>query len=76
MSNGSVDYKLGEITQTVKDVECRLNRIDLKNSKDHKQLFTKLESLNTWRWKVVGAVGALVFLGNIIIEIAKDYILK
>jgi len=69
MSNGTTDYKLGEITAELKDMNRRFS----KNDTDHKEMFDSISDLNAWRWKVVGAsaiVGSIVtFIGSLFVKV-------
>lgn len=68
MSNGSTDYKLGELDAKMTDISRRLDQ----NSEEHSEIKDSIKELNIWRWKVVGAVGVLSIAGNI----ALKYILN
>ena len=50
--NNTLEFKLGELSADVKDIrkELEYNRID------HEDIKRDLKSLNTWRWKVIGAI--------------------
>jgi len=74
MSNGTTNYKLGELTQGFNDVCGRLDKYEIKNSREHKNIKDELKTLNVWRWKVVGAMGAMAVVGQIVIELLKDFI--
>ena len=55
--NDSTSYKLGELDQGFKDIVARLERLE-----------SKVDSLNTWRWKTVGAVSVVAVLSNVAIN--------
>ena len=46
--NGSPDYKIGMLEQSVIDIAT-----------DVKEIKEKVEALNVWRWKVIGATGII-----------------
>ena len=48
MTNGSTDYKLGELDSKFNSLHERFNTLE-----------RKVDGLNTWRWKVVGSTSIL-----------------
>ena len=70
MTNGSVDYKFGEICTELKDIHRRLD----VNDEDHKALKIGLTELNVWRWKTIGAFGVLTVAFNLIVGVVMKYI--
>ena len=63
MANGTTDYKLGQHEQAIMDIQTRVRNIE-----------GKVDDLNTWRWKVVGAVSFMSVLGNALFNIIKTKI--
>ena len=58
MTNGTIDYKLGQHEQALLDIQTRVRNIE-----------KKVDALNIWRWKIVGVVGGLALVGNAGIEL-------
>lgn len=58
MANGTPEYKLGQLDQGMQDIVRRLESLE-----------TKVDALNTWRWKTIGAVSAVALVGNVLIKL-------
>lgn len=58
MSNGTTDYKLGQHEQALMDIQARVKSIEVK-----------VDNLNIWRWRVVGAVSGIALGGNVAAEL-------
>ena len=66
MPNGSVDYKLGELTGQMTDLVGRVDCLEKKNNEDHKEIKKDIQNLNVWRWKIVGGAIAVTFILNFV----------
>ncbi len=54
-------FKLGELTQAVKDVDKRLGGIE-NFIQDHDK---RIDSLENWRWYMVGIMAVIVFIVSV-----------
>jgi len=63
MSNGSADYKLGELQQFKKTALERLDRIE-----------KKVDDLRVWKWKTMGAFGVICAAMSVGVSFAIKFI--
>jgi CII-binding regulator of phage lambda lysogenization HflD len=73
MTNGTSDYKLGEICTELKELQRRFSENDIahKEIKDRiEEMKESVEDLNIWRWKTIGAFSVIIVVINYILPIA------
>jgi len=63
-NGGSIDFQLGKLTTAVKDMDARLVKLE-----------KKVDDMNVWRWKVIGAVSILALGGNTLFEVLRTNVI-
>mgnify|MGYP001571939813 CR=1 FL=1 len=51
MTNGTTEYRLGEYSADIETLKA-----------DIREIKQKVDELNVWRWKTIGAMGMIAFL--------------
>jgi len=73
MTNGTSDFKLGEICTELKEIQRRFGENDAahKEIKDCvSEMKRSVDDLNMWRWKMIGAFSVVVVVINYVVPIA------